>query len=272
LQAADGCGIIAGQFMNLIRFICGLGCVACLAGGSAAAAAGTEFMEYNITWVGISVGTMTLAGETNEPGDRVRTLRLWNRPWIALVYPVDTVITCRIEATEDGPRHTVHKKVQEHTFRQDDTLVLWPDLGRAVWSNALRKTVRHTMVPKGSRDLVSFFFDLREVFAANGAMQIGGDYQLVMDGAIHGLEITTGAAKTLRTPFGRMEAVPVEARSKSPALFSRNRPESVWVATARPAVLFADIVSRFGPVRATLVKWEIDGQPVEWKASEPRTD
>ena len=99
---------------------------------------------------------------------------------------------------------------------------------------------------------------------ANGPLQAGGDYQLVMDGAIHDLEIKMGKPKTIRTPHGRQEAIPVDAISKSPALFSRNRPKSVWVATAKPAVLFADVESRFGPVRATLVKWEFDGKPVEW--------
>lgn len=258
--------------MNLTRLICCLGCAVYLANGFTVRAAQTEFMEYNLTWVGVSVGTMTLQSEADKSGGLLRTLRLWNRPWVALVYPVNTVITCRIEPTAAGPRHTIHKKVQENKFRQDDTLVLWPDLGRAVWSNALRKTVSRSMVPKGARDLVSFFFDLREVFAASGAMQAGGDYQLIMDGAIHELEITIGPAKILRTPFGRREAVPVAARSKSPTLFSRNRPESVWVATGQPAVLFADVESRFGPVRATLVKWELDGQPVEWEPFKPAGD
>lgn len=227
-------------------------------------------MEYDISWVGVSVGTMTIQSETNAAGHLVRTLRLWNRPWIAVVYPVDTTVTCEIEPTPAGPCHTVRKKVQENKFRQDDVLVLWPDLGRATWSNALQRTAFDAAVPKGSRDLVSFFYDLRAALG-QGPLQAGGEYQLVMDGAIHDLDITMGKPRKVRTPFGRLEAVPVEAVSKSPTLFSRNRPKSVWVATAKPAVLFADVESRFGPVRSTLVKWELDGKPVEWKAAKPQT-
>ena len=229
-----------------------------------AGAAGVERMEYDITWVGVSVGTMTVQSETNAAGHLLRTLRIWNRPLIALVYPVDTTIECEIEPTPDGPRHVIRKKVLENDFRQDDTLELWPDQGRASWSNAVKRTFYESTVPKGSRDLVSFFFDLRDV-VSRGALKVDGDYQLVMDGAIHDLEIQMGKPKRIRTPHGRMEAIPVEAISKSPTLFSRNRPRSVWVATSKPAVLFADVESRFGPVRATLRKWEIDGQPVEWK-------
>lgn len=238
---------------------------------SAARAAGTEFMEYNVTWVGVSVGTMTIRSEGDADDRLVRTLRLWNRPWIALVYPVDTTIECAIEQTPEGPRHTIQKKVTENDFRQDDVLVLWPDQGLASWSNALQQTARKSIVPKGSRDLVSFFFDLRAALG-EGPLKVGGDYQLVMDGAVHDLEIQMGKPKILRTPHGRMEAVPVDAISKSPTLFSRNRPKSVWVATAKPAVLFADVDSRFGPVRATLVKWEIDGKSVEWETAKPKTN
>ena len=228
-----------------------------------ACAAGAERMEYDITWVGVSVGTMTVQSETNAAGNLLRTLRIWNRPLIALVYPVDTTVECEIEGTPEGPRHVIRKKVLENDFRQDDTLVLWPDQGRATWSNAVKQTAYESTVPKGSRDLVSFFFDLRAV-VSRGSLQVGGAYQLVMDGAIHDLEIQMGKPKRIRTPHGRMEAIPVEAISRSPTLFSRNRPRSVWVATSKPAVLFADVESRYGPVRATLRKWEVDGQPVDW--------
>ena len=257
--------------MNPVRSIFAVFLLALLAPGSAARAADAESMEYNVTWLGISVGTMTIRSETDASNRLVRTLRLWNRPWIALVYPVDTTIECEIEQAPEGPRHTIRKKVTENDFRQDDVLVLWPDLGLASWSNALRQTAHKSIVPKGSRDLVSFFFDLRAALG-EGPLTVGGDYQLVMDGAIHDLEIQMGKPKTIRTPHGRMEAVPVRAVSKSPTLFSRNRPKSVWVATAKPAVLFADVESRFGPVRATLVKWDVGGKSVEWQPSKPTAD
>ena len=255
--------------MEIRRTILGAACALALLGRAAAGSAPAEYLEYDITWVGISVGTMTIQSAPNDAGNRVRVLRIWNRPWVALVYPVDTTVTCTIEPTEDGPRHTVVKKVVEKDFKQDDTLVLWPDTGMTIWSNSLKRMVHKVLVPKGTRDLVSFFFDLRDA-VHGGPLRLGGDYQLVMDGAIHDLEIKIGKAKTIRTAFGRLEAVPVEALSKSPTLFSRNRPKSVWVATARPAVLFADVESRFGPVRATLVKWELDGKPVAW--DKPKAD
>lgn len=251
--------------MNSPRSIWFLVCLHIAACAGPGRAATNEFMEYDITWVGVSVGTMTIQSATNEAGNLVRSLRMWNRPWIAVVYPVDTFVTCEIDRTPDGLRHTILKQVRENDFRQEDTLVLWPDQGRAVWSNAVKQTVHESTVPKGSRDLVSFFFDLRASILG-GPLKVGGDYQLVMDGAVHDLEIKMGKSKNIRTPHGRQEAIQVEAISKSPTLFSRNRPKSVWVATSKPAVLFADVESRFGPVRATLVKWELDGIPVDWKS------
>ena len=249
-----------------------LACVAAAicAAAQPARAAGTEFMEYDVTWVGLSVGAMTIRSETNGAGRTTRSLHLWNRPWVALVYPVDSTVECTIEPTPEGPRHVVVKKVAEKNFFQDDTLVLYPDQGLAIWSNALAKTSYRSAVPKGSRDLVSFFFDLRDVLAS-GPMQVGGDYRLVMDGAIHELEIKAGEPRTIRTPQGRLKAIPVQAKSKSPTLFSRNRPESVWISTGTPAVISADVASRFGPVRLKLVRWERDGAPVDWGAAEVPT-
>lgn len=236
-----------------------------LAGLAPGRAAAGEVLEYDVSWIGVSVATMEIRSGTNDAGHLVRSLRIWNRPWIALVYPVSTFVECEIEPSERGPKHTVRKRVSEREFQQDDLLVLWPDQRAAYWSNAVARTAHWSLVPKGSRDLVTFFFDLRDVLAGS-PLSAGGRYQLVMDGAIHDLDIEIGAPQTIRTAFGRLEAIPVKAESHSPTLFSRNRPKSVWVATAKPAVLFADVESRFGPVRATLEKWEIDGHPVEWKA------
>jgi len=242
--------------LSILRLLCLL--------ALAARAAGAERMEYDITWVGISVGTMTVQSATNETGQLVRTVRLWNRPWIALVYPVDNTVECRIESTADGPRHTVTKKMGEKEFVQDDTLTLWPAAGKAVWTNAVSNTVHAFEVPPGARAFVSFFFDLRDAPAA-GNWSADRDYQLVMDDALHALEIRVGEPRRLRTLWGRMNAIPVEAVSKSPVLFKRNKPRAVWVAAHRPVVLFADVETRFGTVRGTLARWELDGHPVEWK-------
>ncbi len=149
----------------------------------------------------------------------------------------------------------------EKNFAQDDTLVIWPDTGQAVWTNAVSNTVHSFTVPKGSRDFVSFFFDLREA-AAGGQLKAAGDYQLVMDGAVHALELKTGKPRRIRTPHGRMQAIRVQAISKSPTLFTRNRPKAVWVAATEPAVLFADVNTRFATVRATLVSRTVDGEIV----------
>ena len=246
--------------MKSLRLLFCAAILMAVAGASPSRAEESEFMEYDVTWIGVSVATMEIRSATNEAGHLVRSLRIWNRPWIAMVYPVSTFVECETETSDQGPRRTIRKKVSEPGFAQDDVLVLWPNQGRAFWQIAGHRG-RKSLVPVGSRDLVTFFFDLRDVLAGS-PLAAGGNYQLVMDGAIHDLEIEIGQPKTIRTAFGRLEAIPVAAVSKSPTLFSRNRPKSVWVATAKPAVLCADVETRFGPVRATLVKWTLNGAPV----------
>lgn len=230
--------------------------------GGAARAMEPERLEYDITWVGISIGTMVVQNELDADGHPVRLLRMWNRPWIARFYPVDTTIECSIIPGPDGPCHVVQKHVRENTFRQDDTLQLWPAQGRAIWSNQLTQTATEFTTPTGAHDVVTFFFDLRNMLS-NAPGPAGGDYELVMDDGVHGLTIHMGEAQRIRTPFGRVEAVQVKAISKSPTLFSRNRPKAVWVATSQPVVLFADVDSRFGAVRATLTQWTRGNKPVQ---------
>lgn len=225
--------------------------------GSPARANPDEFMEYDITWIGLSVGVMTVQSQTNSAGVITRRIRIWNRPWIARIYPVDNTIECRLETTPQGSRHTVTKIMGEKNFVQNDTLILWPEVGRARWEDAVGQTAHEFTVPPDARDFVSFFFDLRDA-AANG--QWAGEYQLVMDDDLHALEIQTDAPRVIRTPYGRLEAIRVKAISKSPVLFSRNRPRAVWVATRLPVILFADVETRFGAVRATLTAWEQNEQ------------
>lgn len=227
------------------------------------ARAAVETLEYDVTWVGVSVGSMSVRAESFPDGSLLRSIRIRNRPWIAKIYPVDHSIDCRVAPSPDGPFHLVSKRMGEKNFSQDDVLSLWPDAGRAVWSNALSNAVHSFSVPVGSRDFVSFFFDLRDAAAA-GPWTARGDYALVMDGALHPLEILVAPPETVRTPRGPKTAVPVRAVSRSPTLFARNKPRRVWVSANRPAVLLADVDTRFGAVRASLAKWEIDGKPVDW--------
>jgi hypothetical protein len=229
----------------------------------AARAATVETMQYDVTWLGVSVGTMLVRAATEPDGTQVRSIRVWNRPWIAKLYPVDNLVECRIRPTDQGPLHVVTKRMGEKNFIQDDVLHLWPQAGRAVWSNAVSNVVHSFEVPVGSRDFVSFFFDLRDA-AGDGSWTQARDYRLVMDDDLHALEIRVGTPRRIRSPRGRILAVPVEALSKSPHLFTRNKPRAVWVAADRPVVVFADVATRLGAVRATLDAWELDGAPVDW--------
>lgn len=251
--------------MRWIPYIYWVLCLPVVAVDLPVPAATTERMAYDITWVGVSVATMTVQNNVDEAGKVCRSVCIQNRPWLSKVYPVDTTVECTIERTADGPRHTVIKKVSEKNFVQDDTLLLWPDEGRAVWSNAVEHMVQTSSVPKGSRDLVSFLFDLRDT-ARDETWEPGGHYSLIMDGRINELEIFTHPPESIRTPFGRMKAISVTAESKSPELFDRNKPRAVWVSSARPVVVFADLQTRFGPVRSTLSEWERDGRPVDMKS------
>jgi hypothetical protein len=83
-----------------------------------------------------------------------------------------------------------------------------------------------------------------------------------MDGAAHALEIKAGASKKISSMFGKVDAVAVSAVSKSPTLFSRNKPKKIWVAKARPVVLDVDVSISLGTVNLSLKSWTVDGEAI----------
>jgi hypothetical protein len=198
----------------------------------------------------------------------LRSIRVQSSDWVARVYPVDTTLQCAIAPTSEGPRHTVVKRVSEDDFVQNDTLILWPDSGRAVWYEAIAHTCTTSSLPRGTRDIVSFFFDLRDVIG-QGVVQTGGLYRLAMDGQAHELDIHAGLTERRETPFGTLEAVALRLVSRSPTLFVRNRPRQIWISPDPPAVLQADVRITIGTVRARLISWERDGLPVTWDGGAP---
>ena len=219
-------------------------------------------MTYDISWLGMTVGNMTVQEEQRDDGATHRSVRVRSRPWVATLYRVDTTIRCAIEPTDDGIRHTVTKSIAEGDFTQNDTLLLWPATGVCIWSNAVDKTHITSSVPPNTQDVVSFFFALRDTLQRHPT-PTPERYQLVMDGAAHALDITLGETKKIKTPFGRVDAVAVNALSKSPTLFSRNKPKNIWVAKTRPAVLAVDVSITLGTVHITLQSWTIDGIAVK---------
>lgn len=224
-----------------------------------------EVMTYDISWLGMTVGGMTVQEEQRDDNTTHRTIRVRSRPWVATLYDVDTTIRCAIEPTSDGPRHTVTKSVAEGGFAQNDTLMLWPATGACIWSNAVAQSCTTSSVPANTQDVVSFFFGLRDTLQRQTTTPTNKDYRLIMDGAAHALEINVGETKRIKTPLGKgkVEAVTVKAVSKSPTLFSRNKPKDIWVAKARPAVLAVDVSITLGTVHVTLQSWTINGVAVE---------
>ena len=67
-----------------------------------------------------------------------------------------------------------------------------------------------------------------------------------------------------RTEAGAADAVLRQLRERGLTPLRVQDAAEAPVAAAKPVVVFADVETRFGAVRATLSKWEIDGQPVAW--------
>ena len=73
-----------------------------LAASTATHAGRHEVLTYDVSWMGMTVGGMTVQDEQRDDGTALRAIRVRSRPWVATLYHVDTTIRCAIEPTDGG--------------------------------------------------------------------------------------------------------------------------------------------------------------------------
>lgn len=224
----------------------------------------SETFDYEITWAGISLGKMNVWSHSDDDDGRIeRGIHIKSHRWLSGIYPVDNRIVCLREKTTNGERFTVTKVIHESTFQQHDILILRPNRKKAEWTNVLEERFVEYEIPEQARDYVSFFFAMRE--ALQTIRDTNNDFQLVMDEGIHALEIKIGdKTNRVKTAKGKAPALSVDAISKSPVLFSRNKPRSIWVSTTHPIILSTEASTKFGPVRIALKSWNQNGEEMNW--------
>lgn len=228
-----------------------------------------EVLVYRMSWRGATVGEMTLSSSVTTNGGALRSLRVRSRSWARLFSSLDDTITCESEGEGADLRRTVRKRVSEDGFEQDDRLVLWPNRGLAVF-DAGDGACATSSVPVGLEDMVTFFYDLRDLAPSRAdGPSLAGVRHLVMDGAAHEIELTTGAVERVKVPWGAADALSVEAESRSKGLFVRNVPRRIRIGLSPPALLSMDVEHGGRVVHVRLREWLRDGKPVQAEHGAP---
>ena len=235
---------------------------ALLLGSLQGAAYTNELMVYRMSWMGTTIGEMTLSSSISTNGALLRSMRVRSRSWARLFSSLDDTVTCESCGEGAALRRVVRKRVSEDGFEQDDRLVLWPNRGLAVF-DAGDGVCTTSSVPVGLEDMVTFFYDLRDLAPARtNGMPLAGVRNLVMDGVAHEIALTTGPVVRVDVPWGEADALSVEAESHSDGLFVRNVPRAIRIGLSPPALLSMEIEHGGHTVHVRLRDWLRDGAPV----------
>lgn len=233
-----------------------------LLGCLGAAAYTNELMVYRMSWMGTTIGEMTLSSSVTTNGGTLRSMRVRSRSWARLFSNLDDTVTCESDGEGADLRRVVRKRISEDGFVQDDQLVLWPNRGQAIF-DAGDGGCTTSSVPVGLEDMVTFFYDLRDLAPArtNGT-SLAGERHLVMDGVAHKIALTTGPVVRVEVPWGKADALSVEAQSHSDGLFVRNVPRDIRIGLSPPVLLSMDVEHGGHTVHVRLRDWLRDGEPV----------
>jgi len=223
-----------------------------------------EYLEYDIRWGILSVGHADMSHVVHEAGaDGVRVVvdRMSARShgWVSIVRKIDNVIeSTRWEREGTLLRSRVVKKLRQGRFHQDDVLLVDGEARRATWENRLRGRTYTYEIPAGVKDYVSLIFDLREMAWTGDATS--SRHHLVLDRAVHDMEVTRVATGLVKSAMGRLPAVRLSITSNSRSLFTHNKPGDVWISADQAVLLSMEAKTPVGDVRTSLRTWTINGK------------
>ena len=221
----------------------------------------SEVMEYDIKWGAVTAGKATMSCRRYSEGGTnvwIRVMQAKSQGWVSLFKRIDSQIVSLERINEVGETmYEVHKLIREGSFRQDDFLTVDSVRKVASWSDRRAKTNVEFMIPEGTQDYVSMMFSLRSL----------GDlprdeprlYALIMDDAVHEMSAEVVDTAHVKSALGDHEARELLVKSKSPGLFVRNIPESIWVCPEQRIIVSMDISTRLGRVKTLLTRWTVDG-------------
>lgn len=231
--------------------------IACCALLAATAAAGDatppRILRYDATWHGLKVGEMDIETGVATNGAPYRRLSVRNSFLARAFSRVDTEMTSETSGDGADRRVVFSKRIRESDFTQCDTMSLWPERGIAVYVDAVSGSAVTSRVDMGALDVATFFCGLGEQIAAMDAASTNRlACRVVNDGQMHEVELVLKDSGVDRLAGELRPVRGLEIVSHSDALFVRNRPELIKVATDDGALVEMTVGKPFGNVRFRL--------------------
>jgi len=205
-----------------------------------------EQFEFQLTWIGIRVGSGVLELRRNGAG-RKFTSRARSSEWVSRLYPVDNYAFTVVQ--DDGlPLH--YENIQrEGRYRSHRETFF--EKGRV-------RHLDHTAGKTYEYETTVRYHDVLSAFLAGRRVDLVPGKSVYMDvfddGRGQKVEIRVVARETIDTVFGPMDCVVIEPMLDSDGLFRHKGPMRIWLSEddrRLPIRLEARVL--LGAVRASLV-------------------
>jgi hypothetical protein len=256
----------ATRHLSLIRVLClaGLSLMACRA------CANDELLEFEVTYSGMTIGTMKLAQVQTADGTLTRSLHLKSSRWLATMgATIDDHIRSETARSPQGTCITVTKDVKENRFQRKESFTFWPEAGICMRTNRHQKTLERIEIPKDAHDMFALFLDLGKTLQHRND-PLTQELTLIADGKIYPLHVESKAPERIRTEAGKIQAIEVNLTSPSTKLFSKAVPKRAYFAAHLPLLLAAEIKTPFGTIHAALTSWKVNGVERTWACDAAR--
>jgi hypothetical protein len=196
-----------------------------------------ERLLYDMDWGVIPVGSTVVESEWAADGtSTVLHIRYTTRtnPFCDRIYRVDDLIEAWIDPATFLPIR-FRKKLEEGSFRCDETTTFHRDRGTVLWASLTENRVLEYNAPPDLHDIVSLMYLLREhpfVPGATNTFAVAGD-----QGPTE-IQVETVRAVRVDTPgYGKRPAVQLRPRVSGDSLFQRKVPDQVWISTDQRRLL-----------------------------------
>jgi hypothetical protein len=212
-----------------------------------------EQATYKIEWGLLSCGTSTIGCEEvaldgkNLIRIRIRVKSNW---LVSTIYPVDDTVDCYIDP-ETQLSVRLEKNTSEGGFVCRDVLEIDRENNTASWTSHSNNTTTNYAIEAGSCDAVSFLYDFRKYAFNKGTSR---DFNIVVDTALHGINITAGGTDTKKVAeSGKVECRKYIVEPKRDDLFVRKIPKAIWLTEdGRKILVRMDVQVPVGKARIVL--------------------
>ncbi len=211
-----------------------------------------EKLVYNLSWLGIPVGTATQE-ITEEGGIRRITSTARSNDWLSAFFPVEDVIDSTL-ATNGAPfpgltRH-YRMQIREGSHRRDREIVFEQEKGTAHYHD--RRSGERLDIPIGpiTYDIYGSFYYVRYL-----PLEVGRPVSVnVLDGKeLRAIEVRVLRRERLKTVLGELDTIVIRPMVRSEGVFEGKGVVTIWLTDdARRIPVRAQTKVKVGSVVATL--------------------